>query len=421
MESFTRSRPVNFYGRPLASFVPGPNLGIGAFQLQWRNGPVSLVRTVDGYKNPKWRSQVAIGANAGTDLVAFTYYVEDARQTSATFIRHRNTSVNGHYPTLVADILYRECYCDTIRSTHFGGTTYPSASLFNLALGRFYSRVYDYITPVKGGTILGELKGTLSGLRHPLRGMKNLLESTTGAKLSRPGKRGRRTPKEIQAAAADLYLEFTYGWKPLAHDVQDIINLAESQRSQSELIEVTELAESYIPPVSFSSVNQDPYCGDLWTVTGSEKLFWDVRIKGRANISVAGIGHNLASDFGLMPKDFLPTVWELLPYSFLIDYVSNLGDIVNAFSVPSSAIAWVNITERSIRKVISRAVPEAGNSYDTVGGAPCMFTAVTKAVRRTARAGGSLPLPGLAFELPNLWQDLNSLSLLLSKIAQGRS
>jgi hypothetical protein len=67
-------------------------------------------------------------------------------------------------------------------------------------------------------------------------------------------------------------------------------------------------------------------------------------------------------EMGVRARDFLPAVWEAIPYSFLIDYFTNIGDIIEAVSFPLTGIAWGSITFRnhSIRSVERVAVdPDA--------------------------------------------------------------
>jgi hypothetical protein len=49
---------------------------------------------------------------------------------------------------------------------------------------------------------------------------------------------------------------------------------------------------------------------------------------------------------GYDPASFLPTVWELIPYSFLIDYFTNIGEIIEGWSSLLTRLAWCNRTVR---------------------------------------------------------------------------
>jgi hypothetical protein len=46
-------------------------------------------------------------------------------------------------------------------------------------------------------------------------------------------------------------------------------------------------------------------------------------------------------------SNFVPTLWEILPWSFAIDYFTNIGDVLSAWSFPLSAITWAQSTLRN--------------------------------------------------------------------------
>lgn len=45
---------------------------------------------------------------------------------------------------------------------------------------------------------------------------------------------------------------------------------------------------------------------------------------------IAGDVFSIAQDFGVSLADIVPSAYELIPYSFVVDYVLNLGDLLNA-------------------------------------------------------------------------------------------
>jgi hypothetical protein len=49
--------------------------------------------------------------------------------------------------------------------------------------------------------------------------------------------------------------------------------------------------------------------------------------------------------------EFIPTAWELIPYSFVADYFANIGTILN--SIPGLASDWVYVS-KSARSVIHK-------------------------------------------------------------------
>lgn len=60
--------------------------------------------------------------------------------------------------------------------------------------------------------------------------------------------------------------------------------------------------------------------------------------------------------FGLAPPDVLPTLYELLPFSWAADYVSNTGQVISAFSTRLSFAGDTQITRVKTEKIQDFAV-----------------------------------------------------------------
>lgn len=59
---------------------------------------------------------------------------------------------------------------------------------------------------------------------------------------------------------------------------------------------------------------------------------------------------SLDQDFGLLARDFLPTVWEVIPWSFVADYFVNIGDMVSAWSYGFQDLNWACETIRDLTR-----------------------------------------------------------------------
>jgi hypothetical protein len=62
---------------------------------------------------------------------------------------------------------------------------------------------------------------------------------------------------------------------------------------------------------------------------------------------MSSFSSGLAEEAGLRFRDFVPALWEWIPYSFLVDYFTNIGDIIEAASFPKSDLAWCARTYRN--------------------------------------------------------------------------
>lgn len=126
----------------------------------------------------------------------------------------------------------------------------------------------------------------------------------------------------------------------------------------------------------------------------------------------------------------MPTVWELIPYSFLIDYFTNVGDVLQALSTDTSGVhglwkteIWESKRDINIipdiartRTTITQAYPNQGEYCEavSVAGKSGGYTVKLRDVTRVA-SGMPLMVPQFTgFDLP--WkQFVNIGALFLSK------
>jgi hypothetical protein len=127
-----------------------------------------------------------------------------------------------------------------------------------------------------------------------------------------------------------------------------------------------------------------------------------VQVKDPKTMDPALLGFDLAS--------WAPTAWELIPYSFLIDYFSNIGDIILGWSSLGTKFSWVNKTTVRYYEKISMTQPhpqwqKAGTDWDSgaieiLSYAPAKVVIQKRSVSRNKYEG--LLIPDLDFEIPGL-------------------
>jgi hypothetical protein len=127
---------------------------------------------------------------------------------------------------------------------------------------------------------------------------------------------------------------------------------------------------------------------------------------------------------GFQFRDFVPTVWELIPYSFVSDYFVNIGDILEAACTDTSIVRRVTLIEivewtrsTSVSPNYDLSLKEMKTRYGNVKGVsqegrPGKFELVTRIVRRTPLSG--VPFPTPRFDPPELFSkhSLNLAALL---------
>lgn len=197
------------------------------------------------------------------------------------------------------------------------------------------------------GTFLGELRNVPSLPGRASNGGGGLLNYLRGE----PAKARNRVSGAKQVG--NEYLNAEFGWSPIIRDLARMLSLREElDRRMAQLRRdngkpvrrAVTLVSHDESAVTSSSVENPfyPYLHPFYHVNGSGKNFTVVNqyrkdwfeAKFRYFIPDIGMsnytGPSAAQLLGLNPSPSL--VWELLPWSWLIDYFSNVGDVLSNMS-----------------------------------------------------------------------------------------
>jgi hypothetical protein len=310
-----------------------------------------------GVRNPKHQAQIRRGTEATTDYNCF-YRSYDYEPYTVT-LNFKDVGVSPNVDrvwTYSGDPLFLGI------SRPDGALDATSDALARTkALERFMSRANQELTTFQGGVVIGEIRETIGLLRSPMAGIRGHLGSYVGKlrKLKRQAIRSRMTTRKMLELASEMWLEVAFGWRPLFADARDLCSTLEDLGKQSpdrvrlqgsgeaeKQVSVGQIAKGF----AFSgNVIADIY----------ETFNFRYKFYGAIDCTAMG-GSSLARKFGLGPENFLPTVWEVIPYSFLVDYFTNIGQIISAFSMFRNRIkrcAYVRRTTQLRRLVGQRMVP----------------------------------------------------------------
>jgi len=172
-----------------------------------------------------------------------------------------------------------------------------------------------------------EFKKTIFGT---LDSIEDLLKKIS-TRLSRTRSRGARSG--LIENIADLWLEFAFGINPTIKDMQELAEAIDKMIHRKDSIKRFQ-ASHYI----------DTQGGTSRTIVAP---FGGLRLQYQENVArtisykyIAGVKYNIFSavDYGaiarnlhFMPTDIIPTLWELLPWSWVIDYFATVGDVISDY------------------------------------------------------------------------------------------
>lgn len=216
---------------------------------------------------------------------------------------------------------------------------------------------------------LGELRKTFDMLRHPLgaarkflnrywvnaRRRKNEIVLRPGISAGGPG---------FVESFVTQYLEIYYGLKPFMHDIENTIaayvHEGINPLRQTARGFAANPVESIVTPFSLGTkgVNAASWYDCRETVT--------TEAVARSGILYVPTVNDYQKLMGFRWGDVLPAAYELLPWSFMVDYFSNLGKLVSALS-PRLGVrylsAWDVVTITQTKRVEALSSGTGGALY----------------------------------------------------------
>jgi len=169
--------------------------------------------------------------------------------------------------------------------------------------------------------------------------------------------------RSLATASPDLWLEWRYGWTPLMKSVSDYANALEQSlrplrvRGSSSKHHQTRNTGTKVTGATQIGVS----CPD--NVTATTTLTREMRAKA---VVIAEVPVSLQRSLGMTVDTIPSTAWELVPFSFVVDWFVDIGDWIKAVSrPPGTRVLGTCLTTTYITREENSAVTQ---SYDfTVG------------------------------------------------------
>lgn len=291
----------------------------------------SWINLFSGSDLPHFRQIIRDGGNATTDASGFKYEVLNLDEPV----------LEGTITQLSNSKVYRSKFNGFSANFRpvFGAVGSSPAKADAIALGNYYQSARNVMSAFQGGVFLGELRETIHLLKHPTESIFQLTRSLhkNYRSLLRLNLRNLR---ELEKAIANLWLEYAFAVRPLIQDAAGAI-----EAYNRLLGKVVDNDCRGIGEDTFSLLNQD-IDQPIWNTvhrTRCRKVnncVVTVKYYGKVRASVVGAKAGKLSNLGFRLDEFVPTVWELIPFSFLADYFVNIGDIVSASTFVDSNLLW---------------------------------------------------------------------------------
>jgi hypothetical protein len=408
MKNYTRGMNIRLFTRQNQTLLNGTSVALGTSQT------ASRTQSFTGVQLPAHKALIKDVRPASTPMTSTRFTVK-SKSSRVQTVRVVETTM----PTaIIAETVV------TNRSSTYAVTGIPttppafSGSSYNTAYNKAVSKLYDQIRNFEShanvGEDLGEISQTVRLLGKPLSGIQNLLAYSIRNHLSLLKKARWNNLKQIARGLGSTVVEYRYGIEPL------INTLAEATVS----LQNRDRLAFYSP---FRAVGRDttetlqPQAEDVY---GTARIFWSSTIYQEHKVMFEGVfgaesqpdQYSYAQSLGLTWREALPTLYNLIPYSFLLDYVVNLNQFIESVAVPWGSVRWCNMTERSSNRRLVVGVKGGSSTSHNVRSFTSGFLD-TKAtgVRRSDHSSG-IPLPHFAVKRPSNRHLVNTASLLAANL-----
>lgn len=345
----------------------------GVVAATWDSVTNSTLKS--GSNRPNWREMIRLGREAGTNYsVSGTKW---SQKPIYAVIQGKiikvsdNTSIPGSITFFGSrDAGSSGTNWNAITNAVLDWSDLRAQGVEREARMQFYQKRLAIQRRFQTGVTLGEFGQTVRMFRKPLSGMSSLINShVQRAARAAHGKRGKKvTERSWTRAVNDSWLEAQYGLMPLVGEIEDLSGLV----SDPFRWPVEDLYSKAEDIVNGSAPAQN---GNLFGTSFSPNVRWTGDLEEKITVKYMGalryrpsVVENKVMKWGLGPKDFLPTVWNLIPYSFLLDYFTSVGGVIDGVSHGALNLDWgCRVEKRSSSASWRMSTRPRTYTYDGVG------------------------------------------------------
>lgn len=304
------------------------------------------------------------GSRTGGKVPDYREKIRNNQQAGSTFVSDRYKVLSMTPGAFSASTYNREKPKDLYASSTFSGYYLPPAGIAHLvgptlskaraiALSKAYRIIAERQQHMNSMAVLAELGQVMKQFGRPFEAMVGLVERRMAfLETERRALKNKWPPAKFKVKYLDVisstYLEFVFGLLPLISDTRDAAEALARWKNEADL---PVRPDTIRARGSDSQVQVNYQSGGVTgeyqsTCSHVEKIVTESRsqfvVKLKPSV-VADFGSNerLIELLGFKPENFAPSLWEAVPWSWLVDYFLNVQSILEAGATSTAAVAWI--------------------------------------------------------------------------------
>lgn len=236
------------------------------------------------------------------------------------------------------------------------------------------------------------------------RALKLLTLPSIAGNLTKGAKSAKGQVTKLAKNEPGNWLEWRYGWRTMLFDIKSL---------SDAIVDINDNRKRISQRAGFTHNDTNVY---NYTETASEINSYIYQLREEIEISYRG---SVTADFSPPRFQFNPivTAWELLPYSFIIDWFLGVGAWLQSLSFMTLSRSWATSGGYQVR--ISRELDRRVLSWNTVAG---VTFSGTRELFYDINSTTQVRIPQSASSLPPIrvrldeWKVLDLLSILYQRI-----
>lgn len=274
---------------------------------------------------------------------------------------------------------------------------------------------------------LAEIRDTIGMVLSPGRAlMKQLRKRVRPRNFRVPSflswhdvKKHMQNSRKYAMYLSDMWLGTRFGLLPLFSDVRDILNLSK------KVVDTIHIPPYYT--IRGGSLERSQTTSTATLLISDFRVLIDRTTDTSAGCHVGFYYNRQVSpiretlfNFGLDPTQLLRSIWELVPFSFVVDEVINVGDWIESFNPTPDVhpiMGWLTQVNKTLVTEQIRNVTTFSSSYDKyVTFTGCIYQDESLSMNRVQRLPNVGYIPRLQNDIFNLTRVIDAASLIFQRM-----